>query len=227
MRIVCVYTPQFKKSAEIAKRCVKTGKQFRYEVELYPSVFLKESDRVHKELGLKQRYKPVTNTSTHTATECPAARMANGTTHYMLYLQCIEANQPICILEHDSYFVGNLPEPKAGGVIQVSSHRQGQCSEKQWQGCRRAQKMRTYQPDFEFIWPKEKGVVRHPLTGLNGTSGYIISPSAAEKMVAYIQESGIANADRVRTEWIGEGNLYLQVPQSINCDHQVRSTSLK
>lgn len=227
MRIVCVYTKQQRKSVQIAQRCVGSGKQHGYKVELYPAVYWREMSQVHEKLGLRQKYEPVTKTSTHTATTCPAARMANGTTHFMLYEWCIQANEPVCILEHDSYFVGRLPEPKVNGVIQVSSHRLGQCSENQWQGCRRAQKMRKYQPEFKFIWPKGKGVQRHPLTGLNGTSGYIIHPGAAKKMVDYIREDGIANADRVRTEWIGEGNLYLQIPQSINCDHQVRSTALK
>lgn len=72
-------------------------------------------------------------------------------------------------------------------------------------------------------WDAKSGVISHPLSGTFGTSGYIIGPGAAMKMVEYVESDGIANADRIRAEHIGEGNLYLQVPQSVFCDHSVKS----
>lgn len=227
MRIVCVHTAQQPKSVEIARRCVQSGRKFNYDVELFPAVYWKDLNKVHAELGLKQKYKPVPKTNQTTKTTCPAARMANGTTHYMLYRWSVENNKPICILEHDAVFVGEIPDAIENGVIQISSHRDGQSTRDHWYRCNRANKMRKYQPDFEFTWDPRRGVIRHPLTGMNGTSGYIIHPGAAAKMVSYIQDDGIAYADRVRTEWIGEGNLYLQVPQSIICDHKVKSATME
>ena len=228
MRIVCIYTKDIPASIQLGERCVASGKKFGYNVELFPSVSWGELDAVHKELNLTPKYKPVFNTSKHTSTTCPAVRMANGTTHFMLYKWAVEQNEPICILEHDALVVGNLPEPKVDGVIQISSHINGQADERRWRGCTRAIKMGKHQPSFEFVWTHNvKGVVKHPLTGTNGTSGYIIHPGAAKKMVDYIERDGIANADRIRTAWIGEENLYLQIPQSIICDHKVRTAQLK
>ena len=40
-------------------------------------------------------------------------------------------------------------------------------------------------------------------------------------MASYIEMDGIANADRLRKEHAGE--VYLQVPQSVLCDHGVKS----
>ena len=227
MRIVCVYTKQQSKSVEIAYRCVESGKKFGYDVELYPAVYWKDLDKVHKDLNLTQKYIPKPYTAQTTKTTCPAARMANGTTHYILYKWSVDHNEPICILEHDAMFVGKLPEPVMNGVIQISSHQNKQSTKESWFWCRRAQKTKQHQPDFKIVWDDTIGVIRHPLTGTNGTSGYIIGPTAAQKMIDYINDDGIAYADRVRTERIGEGNLYLQVPQSIICDHKVKSANLR
>ena len=227
MRIVCVYTKQHPKSVKIAERCVTSGKKYGYDVELYPAVYWKDLDKVHKKLNLKQKYKPLPNTRQSTKTSCPAMRMANGTTHYILYKWSVENNEPICILEHDAEFVGNLPEAKINGIIQISSHQNKQSSKEDWLNCNRAAKTKKYQPDFKIIWDEAGGIIRHPLSGTNGTSGYIIHPVAAQKMIDYIDIDGIAYADRIRTEHIGEGNLYLQVPQSIICDHSVSSTYIE
>lgn len=227
MRIVCIYTKQHPESVKIAERCVESGKKFGYSVELYPAVYWKDLDKVHKNLNLKRKYIPLPNTMQSTKTSCPAVRMANGTTHYILYKWCAKNNEPICILEHDAIFVGKLPEPKINGIIQVSSHQNKQSNKEDWFNCHRANKTRKHEPDFKLVWDDMPGVIKHPLTGTNGTSGYIIHPVAAKKMVNYIDADGIAYADRVRTERIGEDNLYLQVPQSIICDHAVKSTYLE
>lgn len=226
MRIVCVYTTQHTESVKIAERCVESGKKFGYDVELYPAVYWRDLDKVHKDLNLKQKYKPLPNTNQTTKTTCPATRMANGTTHYILYKWCVDNNEPICILEHDAMFVGKLPEPIDNGVIQISSHQNKQSLKEHWFNCGRANKTRKHDPDFEIIWDDSIGIIRHPLAGTNGTSGYIVHPAAAKKMIEYIDSDGIAYADRVRTERIGKDNLYLQVPQSIICDHLVKSATI-
>ena len=228
MRIVCIYTKDILASTQLGVRCVASGKKFGYNIELFPSVSWTGLDEVHKKLNLTPKYTPVFNTAQHTSTTCPAVRMANGTTHFMLYKWAVENNKPICILEHDAMFVGLIPEPKVDGVVQISSHINGQANEQIWRGCTRAIKMEKFQPTAKFIWDANaKGVVQHPLTGTSGTSGYIIHPGAAKRMVDYIERDGIANADRIRTEWVGEGNLYLQIPQSVICDHKVRTAQLK
>jgi len=226
MRIVCVYTTQYEESVRVANRCVNSAKEFNYDVELYPSVFWKDMDSVHKKYNLKKKYKPTVGSSTHTKTTCPAFRMANGTTHYLIYKWSIENQKSVCITEHDSIFVGEIPRAKVNGVIQISSHFDKQAGKDEIHRCHRANKMRKYQPDFKFIWDDTKEIIKHPLTGMNGTSGYIIHPGAAKKMIEYIERDGIANADRIRTQWIGEGNLYLQVPQSVLCYHDVKSARL-
>lgn len=218
MRIVCVYTKEHSESTNSAHKCVNSGEKYGHDVELYPSIYWKDLDKIHKKLKLKRKYKPNPTIRRLTKTDCPAFRMANGTTHYILYKWCLEHNEPICILEHDAIFVGKLPDAVPDGVIQISSHYKGQTNGKLLSDCHRARKMRLYESKRKFIWSNDvKGTVIHPLNGTNGTSGYIIHPGAAKKMVDCIETEGVAFADRIRTEYIGEGNLYIQIPQPIIC----------
>lgn len=227
IRIVCVYTEQYKESVDIAKRCVESGKKFDYDVELYPAVYWKDLDAVHKKYNIKRKYKDSFNTKVNSKNHCPATRTANGTTHYLLYKWCVEHQEPICIVEHDSVFVGYIPKAIENGVIQISSHVKEQIGKERMLKCNRARKMRKFQPTFKQPkWKIINGITKHPLSGINGTSGYIITPSAAKKMIDYVERDGVAGADRIRTEFIGEGNLYFQVPQSVICHHDVKSAVL-
>lgn len=218
MEIFCVYTPSYDDSKDSAKRCVDTGRSFNYKVQLYESVHWSELKQIHKKLNIKSKYIGVdSKTTDFEKRTCPKFRIANGTTHYLLYLHCVEIGKPICILEHDAYFVNKLPKPKINGVIQISSHQDRQITKKYLFECGRAYKMRRHEPEKSLVWPKTKGVVQHPLSGTIGTSGYIIHPTAAQKMIDYIKEDGIGFADRIRTEHIGENNLWLQIPQAVEC----------
>jgi len=183
--------------------------------------------QVHQQYGLRQKYKPLdTPVTDFHALTMPQTRMANGTTHYLLYLWAVEHDEPIHILEHDALFVGQPPDAIYDGVIQTSSHTTFQMTPERLWHSGRAQKQRAHEPEREYNSEWETGVIRHPLSGTNGTSGYIIGPGAAKKMIEYVESDGIAHADRIRTEHIGEGNVYLQVPQSVFCTHCVKSHRL-
>lgn len=224
MRTFGIWTRGIGESARCYRRLEESGRKFGVDVIPYESVWWEDIESIAAHHGLKLRYKP-TKSGTFHKPYCPATRIANGLTHYQLYLLCRTTQEPICILEHDSYFVGKPPEevPSDDAVIQITSHMNKQWDEETAYGCNRAQKMRKYEPDREWVWDNSEGVVRHPLSGLNGTAGYIITPGAADRMINAIYETGIAFADRVRTEYIGEGNLYLQNPQSVLTDHDVKS----
>jgi hypothetical protein len=219
VRIVCIFTAQLAESKAAADLCVKSGRRFGYDVERYESVFCRDMDAVHKRYRLKRRYQPSFEHAGLTRRTCPATRMANGTTHYILYRWCVETGWPLCIVEHDAEFVGEIPAARPG-VIQISSHIAGQMDQAhKWLESSRGKRMLIHEPERKAYWTDAVGVVRHPLSGTTGTSGYIISPEAAQAMVDYIHDSGIAFADRIRTAHIGEGNLWLQKPQSVTAHH--------
>jgi GR25 family glycosyltransferase involved in LPS biosynthesis len=225
MKCFCVYTPSVKNSSAAANKVVETGKKFGVNVQKFESVNPRNLHSKVSEHQLKLRYTPVPSSKTDfEARKAPEKRICNGMTHYMLYLKCVEYDEPIMILEHDTYFVGVPPsEGIYDGVIQISSHNTHQVDAKKMKSCVRANKMFKFQPDYEYDdnWDKNAGVFKHPLTGTNGTSGYIIGPGAALKMIEYIRKDGIAFADRIRTEHIGEENLYIQYPFSVFCSQKI------
>jgi hypothetical protein len=236
MRTLCIYTEQHPDSVRIAKECVRTGKAHGVSVELWPAVWYEDMHVVHRHYGLKCKYEPVRG-SNHNYEErtLPRTRIANGTTHYLLYKWSVYSDQALHILEHDAFFVGK-PPPFVGkpppsiydGVIQTSSHTVFQMTPDLLWDSMRAQKQRKHEPEREYDrrWDRQSGVIPHPLSGTSGTSGYVIGPGAAARMVEYIESDGIANADRIRAAHIGEGNLYLQCPQSVFCSHNVKSHCL-
>ncbi len=225
-RTVCIYTAQDTRSRASAAKCVASGRVHGVEVELYRAVYFETMHSVQEQHGLKVKYKPVSGAITDfEAMTAPRTKIANGTTHYLLYKWAVKHDSAVHILEHDALFVGRPPQPIYDGVIQTSSHKTFGMTPKLLWGCGRALKMRHHEPDreYDWSWDQAEGVIPHPLSGTNGTSGYIIGPGAAAKMVAYIETDGVANADRIRTEHIGEGNVYLQNPQSVFCTHSVKS----
>lgn len=225
MKTFCVYTPSAKKSTELSDRLVKTGNQFNISVEKFKSIDPFNLTQTVEKENLVLKYKPVKGLKTDfDEMTAPITRICNGLTHYLLYLKCISDNQCYMILEHDAYFVGKPPSVGIyDGVIQISSHNTYQMNSQQMKGCVRAQKMFKHQPEYCYNdnWDTQTGIIKHPLTGTNGTSGYIIGPNAAKKMVEYIRKDGIAFADRIRSEHIGEGNLYLQYPFSVFCSDKL------
>ena len=223
MRTVCIYTAQDRRSVVSASGCAESA---GVEVELYEAVMYANMDEVHDRYGLTKKYTPVSGCVTdYDRKTVPQTRMANGTTHYLLYRWSVENDEPIHILEHDAIVVDVPPEPIYDGVIQTSSHIDRPLTAKKLWDSGRAKKQRKHESDmsYDWDWVKCEGVIPHPLSGTNGTSGYVIGPGAAKRMIDYIESDGIANADRLRKEHLGEDNVYLQVPQSVICTHCVRS----
>jgi len=214
VRVACVYTDQNATSRQLADRCVSTADEHGIIVRRYPSVYWAHVPGVAAELGLALRLQPHHHTAT-TTTHCPAFRIANGLTHYQLYTECVAAGEPICIVEHDAVFLGPLPRPPSTGVLQVSSHRDGQTSDEWYQGATENGRHTPAgdPPDFTAT-----GVIPHPFVKLVGTSGYIITPRAAAAMVAHIQAYGVAYADCVTAAIVGD--LWLANPQPVEMRNQ-------
>ena len=229
MRIFCIRTKEDPSSISGGKRCVESARKFDVDVELFDAVHFKNLDTTINHHGLKLKYTPVPGSQTDFVNRtAPRTRVGNGMTHFLLYKKCIELGENIIILEHDAIFASPPPTiDMDNAVVQICSHWENQLTPDRLHGSGRAQKMRKFGNEedlsmlginYQWTWPKS-GLIKHPLSATLGTSGYIITPGAANKMVDYLTEDGIGFADRVRTEHIGRNNLYLQVPQSTTCRH--------
>ena len=209
-----------------AEKCVKSVSKRGHEIEKFSAVPIGSLERVANENDTFLKYSDsggiqVTNIKKH---QCPIRRISNGLTHYLIYKWAYENNTAVCILESDATLIGKFPEPISDGVIQISSHKNNQLTVKSLYHSGRAGKMKKYAPEEYEVWEKQfdwdclegvNGVIKHPCSGTIGTSGYIVGPTAAKRLLDYFKKDGIGFADRVRESHIGAGNLYLQVPQSV------------
>ena len=241
INIFCVVTKESKQSVSGGKRCHKSYLENDMDPDCYSfmyfhSVFAKNIREAAREHRLFLKYEPNYRSSITDFDRkiAPARRIANGITHYLLYKLCYASKDPFIIVEHDAVFVNNeLPDesdiPFDGSIIQISSHRDGQLSSDNIIECCRSNKMKQHDPsgwekmkesiDLNDYYPYNEDeymtIRQHPLKSLNGTSGYLITPIAAKKMIDYIENHGVAFGDRVREEHTGNNTIFLQTPQSI------------
>lgn len=224
MKVYCV-TSSDKEYFKLAKKCVKSAKRLSIDIEIFSSVAIENLDSValNNNTFLKYSSSGSKRGTNYEKRQCPIRRISNGLTHFLLYRKAAQNKESICILESDSLVVGNLPEPIVDGVIQISSHTADQMTGEALFYSGRSRRFKLAEPQKFEIWAKnydwgccdKQGIIKHPLTGINGTSGYIIGYKAAAKLVDYFSKDGIGFADRVREDHVGKGNLYLQVPQSV------------
>ena len=224
MKIFCVTTDK-NSYRDITENCIRSIKKRGYEVEKYFSVPIGSLEEVAKNNNTFLKYtanKGNVKTDFEKRT-CPDTRISNGLTHYLIYKWAYENNTSVCILEADATLIGKLPDPIDDGIIQISSHKRNQFTVKSLYTSGRAKKMEQWAPKEYAVWSKQfdwdclkkEGIIKHPCTGTIGTSGYIVGPAAAKRLLDYFTSDGIGFADRVREDHIGKGNLYLQVPQSV------------
>lgn len=224
MKTYCI-TSRDKEYSNWAKKCIKSAKQYNIDVEIFESIATEDLNSValNNNTFLKYSSSNSKRVTDYDKRQCPIRRISNGLSHFLLYRKAVENNESICILEADAKVIGNLPEPIADGVIQISSHVADQMTGEALFFSGRSRRFQLAEPQKYEIWAENydweccgnEGIIKHPLTGTNGTSGYIIGYKAAAKLVDYFSKDGIGFADRVREDHIGKGNLYLQVPQSV------------
>lgn len=179
-------------SESCAERCILSAKRYGIEVEKLDAVAKDAARGVMEAHDLRWTW-PNLETDTCPRTKLKRhvyytrdynARIGCSMSHFMLWRQCAEMNEPIMILEHDAYFLRGLPElPKRFGAIMLNDPK-GATPKGGW-------------------WAKQieaKGPGVHPKTvvfddgrpdGLAGNSAYIISPLAARTCILAYQENGV------------------------------------
>lgn len=231
MKCFCIVQQSNPASMKLGKRAKDSAKKHHDDQFEFIDGFVITSERAReylKKRGLFLKYSPRKDNSSSTDFTqklAPKKRIGNGLTHYFLYEKCVSIDQTIMILEHDAYFISNPIDSvmlkflasNTGCVIQISSHISKQLNLTTLKESRRGQKMSLFEPERLIPNTWRNGVIPHPLSGTVGTSGYIITPRAASKMIEYLRCDGIGFADRVREEHLGKGSLFLQIPQSVLC----------
>jgi GR25 family glycosyltransferase involved in LPS biosynthesis len=117
--------------------------------------------------------------------------------HYFLWKHCIDLNESICILEHDGYFVRELPadvEDHFTDVVNLDPYPQYNSNYSELVNAGLSEPIQYFIPtQTKGGGPQKKAKAG---TYVGGAYGYCIKPSGAKKLVNFAKEIGALPADK-------------------------------
>jgi GR25 family glycosyltransferase involved in LPS biosynthesis len=217
MKSYIIAIPDHNESQMAADKCIQSSKDLQndFEITKFNAITPKDVDKLLKEFQIKWNYPwegKVTDFSTGLtksaySTNNPKARIACSLSHYKLWKECSEADEPYLILEHDSIFIRQINYHMINRslklIISLNNPRFA---------TRRAV---DYLNSIKTSAPDKFGVVFAPSVddpsipqGLPGNSSYIIKPSGAKKMLKLVEEYGL---------WPNDALMCKQLIPQIGC----------
>jgi GR25 family glycosyltransferase involved in LPS biosynthesis len=192
-------------SEKYASECVQQAKQFGIDVEYFDAINGLEYQDHLTRLQIQPRYK---------FKKGKAGVFGCFLSHYYLWKQCVETNQPFLILEHDGYFIKPLPNNildtftdvlKLDTLDPFSKQYNNLITEQQSQPLVISKyynsQAKTVDPTLNWGEKIKTG------NYIRGAYSYIIKPHAAKKIINWIDENGFVPAD----QQIGDSVVDIQV----------------
>jgi len=184
-------------SCKIANECVEQAAKFNLTVEYFNGILGNDADAVFANDGIT-KYPKSLKKDTAGVKGCAAS-------HYLLWKQCADGNEPYLILEQDGYMIRPLPELDFQDVLKLDSC--NPFSETYNQDV--AVDLGSQIIDYDLNWGYKKKAA--PYGGyFRGAWAYIIKPHAAKILVDAVKENGWVPADKQ----IGENLLNLKTVSS-------------
>ena len=174
-------------SEKYAFDCVRQAKHFGIEVDYFDAINGKDYQSHLEKLQINPRYK---------FKKGRAGVYGCFLSHYYLWKMCSEGNQSFLILEHDGYFIRELPvdiEDKFSDVLKLDnldpfSNQYNFLLEKNFNS--KLEIMTYTNPQAKFLAKNKTG------NYMRGAYGYIIKPHAAKKIIDWIGINGFVPADQ-------------------------------
>jgi GR25 family glycosyltransferase involved in LPS biosynthesis len=133
----------------------------------------------------------------------PRRRRACGMSHYLLWKQCSETNEPILIFEHDAIFIARLyTDPLVNShysVIGLNDPRNATRLPHKYDA--------IVQNSQEEILPVPKIDKDEIAQGIAGNSAYMIKPTGAQKLLELVREHGMWNNDAIMCRQLMPGMI--------------------
>lgn len=179
------------RSVAAADRCIKSA---NIPIKKFEAVNELQAEKLMRNFGIQWNYpwkgeeydmKAGIKKTAYTTAE-PMRRVACFLSHYLLWKQCMEQDEPILILEHDAIFVKPFDETPfmkaACEIISINDPRGA---------------TRKAQEYHDKLQQNPKMLQRVPTIdeptvpqGLPGNSAYVIKPAGARKMIELVKEFG-------------------------------------
>ena len=159
-------------SAAATERCIKSAQQYGEDddLEIMPAIDKFQALDFFTQHGLTWNARATGHNS--------LAGMGCFSSHFKLWLRCIELDEPIIVLEHDAIFRASLPALKFKHVIVLGRP--------------------TYDSLLhivEGINPSPRRAISQPWEALAGTHAYAIKPAGARKLVTAASRELLLPAD--------------------------------
>tara|TARA_Y100000592_G_C5371242_1_gene268654 strand:+ start:98 stop:727 length:630 start_codon:yes stop_codon:yes gene_type:complete len=175
MKAFIIYLKEVQSTIDSALECKRTAREYGLDAWLMEGFTPSRADQFIKEQNLKP-YFP--------GPKLFQIKWQKGgvrgcmISHYHVWKKCIELNEPIVVLEHDSRVVSETYRANFEDVLHLDAHR------------------------FEKDPDEGKSVVvedfvniRKGENQLMGTYGYVIKPHAAERLIKGAHEDGVTASD--------------------------------
>ncbi len=163
-------------SIAAARRCIESAKLYGEDdnLEIFPGVGKHESREFFFQNGLTKRYWQGRPNDSLALSGCFSS-------HYKLWLRCIELGEPIIVLEHDAKFLAPIPPLKFRHLISLCAN-DGFMS----------QRVRCI---FRLFGKPEGKEVYSPFGMAPGTCCYAIKPEGARKLIEAAHREPIMSTD--------------------------------
>lgn len=184
-------------SESAAERCIKSAEKHKLHVSKFYGIDKSNALKVMDKFGLKWTWANMNTTKA----KCPITGLMMSPyraksiepiigcamSHYSLWMKCIELDEPIVILEHDTVFIKDFPfDMEFKGICGLNDPRGATRMSHKW-----------YK---QSLMHKGEGVFPKPLVveedeqlpdGLAGNSAYIMRPWAAKEVINKVKEIGV------------------------------------
>lgn len=133
----------------------------------------------------------------------PRRRRACGMSHYLLWKQCAETEEPLLVFEHDAIFITKLSlEPLLNShysIIGLNNPHNATRLPHKYDA--------IVQKSTEEILPVPEIDKQFIAQGIAGNSAYMIKPAAAQKLLELVKEHGMWNNDAIMCRQLMPGMI--------------------
>lgn len=207
MKAFVITIENHKYSEDSSLRCIRSGKTFGVDVDVFNAVTPNTVNHLLKEENLQwnwannntsKRICPITGLlQIPYRTKNLEATKSCAMSHYLLWKKCVELNEPLLILEHDAFFVSKVPDIEFKGAMQIFDPRgNGNIGKEHYELILKREKIGA-QPLSRL--PSSHGNIP---TGFTGNSAYLIKPWAAEEFINAYHKFGV---------WPNDATICLQL----------------
>lgn len=174
-------------SEKHADECVKQAYRFGVQVEYFDAINGNDYQSHLEKLKIAPRYK---------FKKGRAGVYGCFLSHYYLWNECADSNQPFLILEHDGYMIRALPNNVLDMFDDVLKLDRFNPYSKKYNDLIDLENEKEItivpytNPDAKFLEKNQTGIY------MKGAYGYIIKPNAAKKIISWISKNGFVPADQ-------------------------------